>query len=241
MENLLGKKVYIVGGDFLIEKMYRDAGLELVDELDKAELVQFTGGHDVTPSLYGDVPHPTTSNDEARDRFEKVTYKACRPDQIKVGICRGAQFLCAMNGGTLWQDVNHHAIRGTHEILVLPWGNSADGPTLAEVTSTHHQMMRPSKHNSNVIGIAHLSTYRDTGLDSRKVTRFDREGPDVEIVLWRDSRSFGFQGHPEYESVKCRELFLSLLDKYVGSFKNKVPKIIVDEEEDAEFLPDDED
>ena len=38
------------------------------------------------------------------------------PNQLCVGVCRGSQFLCVMNGGLLVQDVGYHGVFGTHAI-----------------------------------------------------------------------------------------------------------------------------
>ena len=71
---------------------------------DDVELVVFTGGADVDPSLYRETMEVRTHSDLARDLFEKMFYKACRTYVVPmVGICRGAQFLTVMNGGKLKQ------------------------------------------------------------------------------------------------------------------------------------------
>ena len=67
----------------------------------------FTGGHDVSPELYGEECIPgCAAVSEARDRMEEqlfgLTYKADKP---VLGICRGIQFINAVMGGTLWQDL----------------------------------------------------------------------------------------------------------------------------------------
>ena len=78
----------------------------------------FTGGHDVSPEIYGETPL-TGLVDTCRKRDEMETLilrKAMAADKPILGICRGIQFINAALGGTLWQDlpsqhpsdVNHH-------------------------------------------------------------------------------------------------------------------------------------
>ena len=128
-------KVHIVGGDLAIQKMYVARGYTFVDSADKADIIQFTGGEDVDPSIYGHPKHPRTYSNLKRDIREQEVWKKARKEQIKVGICRGAQFLCVMNGGKLWQDVSNHAIGGTHPVLYF---GERGVPRYVECTSTPH-------------------------------------------------------------------------------------------------------
>ena len=64
-----------------------------------------TGGRDVDPAIYGHDPHPST-DDPARDRddWEFALVRAARRRRMPVlGICRGAQVLNVVLGGTLHQ------------------------------------------------------------------------------------------------------------------------------------------
>ena len=89
------KKVYVVGS----AKHYANfiTGVKLVDDIDTADIVMFTGGEDVTPALYGAKAHPATYCDPERDEYETEMFKKVRSDQFVIGICRGSQFLCVMN------------------------------------------------------------------------------------------------------------------------------------------------
>lgn len=87
MENKKLLKVYVVGSAKYYADFIRDC--ELVDKLEDAKLVVFTGGEDVTPSLYGCEKHRTTYNNPKRDEAEVKVFKQIRPDQVVLGICRG--------------------------------------------------------------------------------------------------------------------------------------------------------
>lgn len=193
--------VFIVGGDFAIERMYQGAGFEIVDDIAKAKLVQFTGGEDVDPSLYGAKKNPTTYSNLERDKYEMNIFVSLPKDVLKVGICRGAQFLCVMNGGILYQNVNNHAISGTHKAFIK--GIPA---RVVEVTSTHHQMMIP-RGRFEILMEADESTRKELHTSANRATG----EPDCESVWWSGTNSFGFQGHPEYSSMECRQAFFDLL------------------------------
>ena len=81
------KKIYVVGD----AKYYASfiSNYELVSRLEDAQYVLFTGGEDVTPSLYGEKAHPSTYNNLERDLEEKEIFDKISPSQIAIGICRG--------------------------------------------------------------------------------------------------------------------------------------------------------
>lgn len=75
--------------------------------LNSCDGILFTGGQDVSPSLYGMedktgnvVPSPE------RDSLETLLFRLVLEARKPVlGICRGLQLLNALLGGTLWQDL----------------------------------------------------------------------------------------------------------------------------------------
>ena len=66
-----------------------------------------TGGHDVSPSLYGSAVSPACGPvSPERDAMERILLNlALARDLPVLGICRGHQFLNAALGGTLYQDL----------------------------------------------------------------------------------------------------------------------------------------
>lgn len=81
------KKIYVVGGWDNYASWIND--YVLVDKVEDADIVLFTGGEDVHPSLYGKEKHPTTFSNLSRDLEEKEIFEKVRPDQVCLGICRG--------------------------------------------------------------------------------------------------------------------------------------------------------
>ena len=66
------------------------------------------GGVDMDPSTYGEAPHPKLGNiDPSRDRTEMLMAKwAVEDKKPYLGLCRGAQVLNVVQGGSLWQDLD---------------------------------------------------------------------------------------------------------------------------------------
>src|SRR5574343_347632 len=102
-------KIFIIAGNSQYYSLFCDIGWEAVSTIEKADLVCFTGGEDVSPSLYGEQRHPRTYHNMNRDDRETELFNQCLKNQTPmVGICRGGQFLNVMNGGKMYQDVSHH-------------------------------------------------------------------------------------------------------------------------------------
>jgi gamma-glutamyl-gamma-aminobutyrate hydrolase PuuD len=210
-------KVLIIDGDQNYTAMYENRGHEVVSEMDDADLIQFTGGADVSPSYYGSLTHPRTVYDIRRDVKEKDLYMMNRVHfQIPMtGICRGGQFLNVMNGGQMYQHVDNHAIGGTHNTLDLRTGETIP------VSSTHHQMMKPLLHPTNceVIGgnLVPLSTFKQT-VDVHGDIEEVQEGADIEVVHYPNTKSLCFQPHPEYmnEDHPCQVWYFNLLEELLG-------------------------
>lgn len=209
-------KVLIVGGGFMYERMYEHAGFEMAKSIEEADLIQFTGGADVDPVLYREQRHPATHASPQRDVEEQWLYeRAIRLNKPLVGICRGGQFLNVMNGGKMWQDVNNHAIAGTHSVHCEYTDSNL------QVSSTHHQMMNP--HESGIVLCrAALSTRKenypmDSGhsVPNRIVPDHTKVagGDDVEVVFYPETNSLCYQPHPEImgEDSDCRKHFFKLV------------------------------
>lgn len=206
-------KVYIVGsgGTCAYAAMYREAGWDIVHNLEDADIVQFTGGEDVSPMLYGENKHPSTHNSEARDeREQKIYHKAEGLGKPMVGICRGGQFLNVMNGGKMWQHVDNHAIGGTHEAFDMKTEKTV------QVTSTHHQMIQPHPKKAIIICVAHLSTFKECMPHDSVVQIPARE--DIESVYYPETKCLCYQPHPEFNRLAIgdtRDYFFELLDRYI--------------------------
>ena len=207
------KKVYIVNGSFAYRALFTSYGFQVVDgpideQLNAVDLVVFTGGSDVSPGLYGHEHHPTTYNDVYRDQMEAQVFEKCIIHNIPmVGICRGGQFLNVMSGGEMYQDVGRHGM--PHEITDLVTGETV------YVSSTHHQMMKPSPEGL-LVASSHIGAYREWW-DGQIFARGQSE-QDFEVVFYPRTRALCFQPHPEFFTAEyegMRRYFAELLVRYL--------------------------
>jgi gamma-glutamyl-gamma-aminobutyrate hydrolase PuuD len=188
-------------------------GHDVVDDIRQADCLVFIGGADINPALYSEpnVASYVSKHCDARDLRAWAYFNSNR-DQFKIltGICRGGQFLNAMSGGAMWQDVNGHG--RSHNIV--------DKLTGKEIfaSSTHHQMMRPSDKGEIVaISSPRLSTQRLSGKDGLFTTESgDYDFEDIEVVWYPETKSLCFQPHPEYMGYKdLASYFGELIQRYV--------------------------
>lgn len=198
-------KVLVLGGGSYRQLFEEEEGYEVTDGNDY-DLVCFTGGTDISPSIYGDRYHHWTSDsDVRRDQREVDLYRDCTKRGIPmVGICRGAQLLCALSGGKLYQHVTKH---GESHPIHTPEGEMI-------VTSSHHQMMDVSRvKNVEVIGWA----------DPRSTTYETGQGPqvppkkDVEVAFFPLTKSLAHQPHPEWMDMQApyRRFFFNTIKLYL--------------------------
>ncbi len=187
-------KVYVVGGAPAYLDMFLQMGWEVVTLEEDADLIQFTGGPDVNPSLYDHPRHPTTRCNRIRDAYEVDVFNRWRGEKPMAGICRGGQLLNVLCGGTLWQNVGGHSIGGTHDAIDMRTGEEIP------VSSTHHQMMQRGP-NSTIIGTAAVSGFREgfKQVGGQYVPVLDRDVyVDLEALAYISDKVLCFQPHPEH-------------------------------------------
>ena len=186
------KKVFIVGPDWCDITHFVLFDFEIVQEISQADIIMFTGGEDISPSLYNDTIHPTTHFTPRRDEMEVAAFKAAPKRALLIGGCRGAQLLTALSGGRLIQHCINHSGRGGHNIT------TTEGDRF-EITSCHHQMMYPYEMPSEDYELVaysseNLSPYYYTGAGLLAVPETFKE---PEIIYYPKTRSLCIQGHPE--------------------------------------------
>jgi gamma-glutamyl-gamma-aminobutyrate hydrolase PuuD len=181
------RKIYVVGPSVDYANWCQGT---LVNKMEQADLVMFTGGEDVSPELYNQPEHHTTFANPHRDRYEVVAYKrAVELNKPKIGICRGHQFLCAMAGGILIQHQSNP--RSFHPIKTV------DGETLI-ITSLHHQAAYPwvlPADEFKILAWANGESEYHFGGNNEELAPVD--GKEVEIIHFPKIRAYGIQGHPE--------------------------------------------
>lgn len=189
-------KVCIINGNEQYVKMFKDRGWDIIPQPFEADLIQFTGGADVSPFIYGQ-ENIASHCDYNRDLFEAGIFAIAKRMGIPMaGICRGGQFLNVMCGGSMIQDIPNHAIGGKHKALCFD-DNTMKVPVV-EVTSTHHQAML-----TNNIWECETIAVSEDGIN--------------EIVYYDEYNCLCFQPHPEFHNAdECRDCYFDLLEQYLG-------------------------
>lgn len=195
--------VFLAWPDRDVKALWEGFGWKVAHTLDASvNLVQFTGGADINPALYGQHKHPTTHFNIKRDLHEYKVFRRARELGIPMaGICRGAQLLHAFCGGQLWQDIDNHG-SCEHEIIDVESGE------IFITNSVHHQCVLADSdafaNGFKVLAQAKNATMlermSDTANQDYRITHLKSPQTwfEVEAFLYEEPRIFGFQGHPEY-------------------------------------------
>lgn len=203
-------KILVVGGNVQYTSWIRGF-VEFIEpslqNVEKADVIYFTGGEDCDPSIYGCSRNSKTNSNLKRDQVEIKYYKkAVELGKFMIGTCRGAQLLTALQSrGMLVQHCNGHAKGSVHEITF----NDGDR---AVATSTHHQMMYP-------FNVPHMTILAWSSTPLSDVYEFDPNSiinqmpnnTEPEIVWYSRSQALAIQPHPEYMD-KTSRLVLKLND-----------------------------
>ncbi len=208
------RRVFIVQPNAQYVDMFNNhPDYKVVTHMLYADMIQFTGGSDVTPSYYGEKAHPTTYNSPERDKMEALLYKVALGKGLPMaGICRGGQFLHVMNGGKLYQNVSRHC--GNHMVRDMRTDERY------EVSSTHHQMMRDAYVEDGMVGIViavaeGMGGYKEE-MHGKRVSRTDNVMCpfDHEVMYYPISNSLCFQPHPEFDGVEeCKAYYFKCLEE----------------------------
>jgi Peptidase C26 len=169
---------------------------------DNIDALVLWGGEDIHPSYYGERANAYNGagfNPSERDKWEWAAMKYCHAKNIPIiGVCRGAQFLCAFAGGKLIQHTTGHT--GTPHTVVDITGEEFT------VNSYHHQML-----DINVPGVkAELlgwSKHLLSGIyygESRETPKhlvkplLNNTFKEPEFVYFPMVNGLAIQGHPEW-------------------------------------------
>lgn len=175
-----------------------------------------TGGHDVSPKLYGEEKLPECGECcEMRDRMEeKLFLSALKADKPVFGICRGIQFMNAVLGGTLYQDIPTQYSTTTQHHMEPPYDRSVHSVSIVEstplakilscekinVNSYHHQAIKVLSNQLKPMAIS------EDGL--------------VEAVYYPDKTFvIALQWHPEFSFKKdhhSRKILKAFVDATVS-------------------------
>lgn len=161
------------------------------EDLLDVQAVVLWGGEDISPSLYGEKPCQFTDGPEMpskRDLFEwSILLNAVKLNIPIIGVCRGAQLMCAFDGGKLAQDVNGHGQSHTicteHSAFYAP--------------AEHHQMMLP-KEGARILAHPPQRRAQFYVSENNTINYFPANFVEPEAVFFPDIKGIGFQFHPEW-------------------------------------------
>jgi|GEM_PF-3174811 len=216
------KKALILGGAFYgpVVALFAACGFGKAETVADADLVVFVGGADIDPALYNQKPLPHTSFHKARDDMEVDVYIECVALRKPMyGICRGAQFLHAMNGGELWQHVEGHA--GPDHVIY-----DIEEDCYVTATSVHHQMLALNDR-IDVLACTKDQVSRKFYSDTM-VIDLDKEGDnngveiEIEAGAYHDTRCLFVQGHPEIGSDEYRSWCMVKLFDFMRELEEEV-------------------
>ena len=162
-------------------------------DIQKFDAMVLWGGEDICPKLYEQKPNAFNEAGDlpsGRDLLEwKLVKQAVGYGIPMIGVCRGAQLLCAFDGGTLAQDVGGHM--SGHDI------EFRDGNRMFAAAS-HHQMML-LRANAQVLAWACHNNKPDFYLgENDTINTFHPTFKQPEVVYFPDIKALGIQPHPEW-------------------------------------------
>lgn len=168
------------------------------------------GGGDIATSFYHEKPycHYQSAVPTKRDLFEwELLRRAYKKGIPVIGVCRGAQMMCAFAGGKLVQDVTGH--QSSHKVVTY------DGKAFDNVRSAHHQMLFPYELDDEEYEV--LATTPENlsrkyeGLSTTQAELFTSgQQKEPECVFFPDIKGFAIQGHPEWENGSKYQQWLEI-------------------------------
>ena len=173
-----------------------DQGLNLKhqDNLKGVDAIVLWGGDDISPSLYNEEPLANSgpAQPSLRDLFEwHLLREALQEDIPVIGVCRGAQLVCAFAGGLLIQHINGH--QSQHKMSTYDQGE-------IKTSSSHHQMMFPYNVQHELLAwseepLSSLYLPYDKQYCTDMKNRMHKE---PEVVYFSHTNTLAIQGHPEW-------------------------------------------
>ena len=187
------------------------------DDLRAGDVLLVWGGEDISPSLYNQGRSRYSGASEElswRDAVEWNLMRRAKELNIPIiGVCRGAQMLCALAGGMLYQHVNNHG--GSHRV------NTYDGQSFV-TNSMHHQMMavEGTKHKVLAWTEPRSDGYYYRPKNGAEIVLRKKQGNiDPEFVHFTDVNGYAIQWHPEMTNYpdSGTDYVLQYLRQHIGN------------------------
>ncbi|EOH91843.1 gamma-glutamyl-gamma-aminobutyrate hydrolase family protein [Enterococcus pallens] len=162
----------------------------------------FTGGQDISPELY-DAEKLVVCGEthQVRDTMEIYCMeKALEEDIAVLGICRGAQLLNVVAGGTLYQDLPTERSSEVVHQMKPPYDRRQHKVQLPEGTMLADILDR----DSLMVNSYHHQGIKDVG-EKLTVTAIAEDGLVEGIYLDENQFALGVQWHPEFFAAATQE------------------------------------
>ena len=176
----------------------------------------FTGGHDVSPSLYNEKKLPECGVIcPERDHLEQRLFVRAREmDKPVLGICRGIQIMNVAFGGTLYQDVSLHG-PGTmrhSQREIMPGGISHK--VIIEEGSILHRLYGKELWTNSY----HHQAIKDLG-EGLRVTARAEDGIIEAVEAVDHPYMHAVQWHPESFFVRKANYMLPIFEDFIKACK----------------------
>lgn len=167
------------------------------DDLKQGDILLVWGGADIYSGYYGKKRSKMAHSDDAPSSRDAIEWNMMQQAKLLgipiLGVCRGAQMLCALAGGYLIQHVNGHG--GNHEVV------TNEGERYV-TNSLHHQMMVPGPAKHEILAqIAPDRLLSNVYWDEDKQVDHHQE---PEFIYFNDVKGFAVQWHPEMMMPDCK-------------------------------------
>ena len=149
-----------------------------------------SGGNDVGPELYGGEAMPKAKIDHERDALEvHWIERALGAGWPVLGICRGAQLLNAVLGGSLIQDIRPLRRHTSNRASLLPTKSVHIDPASRLASTCRKERLRVNSLHHQAI---------DRPGDGLRIVAWDRDELCQAIEAETERTAIGVQWHPEY-------------------------------------------
>ena len=188
--------------------------------LDRIDGIIFSGGSDIDPQCYGELPRYGIGRiNPVRDAQEialakKVLYEKDFP---VLGICRGIQLLTVVSGGTLYQDLRSQRPEGFNHTLNIAPKYHPTHPVDIQVGSKLYEIF--GKERLGINGFNHQAV-KELGKDF-SATMLAPDGLVEGMELLGERFVIGLQWHPEMMIDRYPE-YLAIFTSFVESCKQKI-------------------
>ncbi|QDY70790.1 gamma-glutamyl-gamma-aminobutyrate hydrolase family protein [Qingshengfaniella alkalisoli] len=182
------------------------SGTDTAPDLDDVDGVIIGGGDDISPDLYGGQLVTSARLEPARDALEHDIVADAMERGIPVlGICRGAQMLNVVLGGSLHQDAYGTYTASKHVWTILPRKRVM---VTAETRLAHIAGTAPM-----IVNALHSQAVDRLGCDLNVAAR-DDGGMIQAVERTKDPFALGVQWHPEhlFYAKRQRAVFRALVN-----------------------------